>query len=87
MDKESLDMIDPGQIKRTGITYPSRFVPIKFTCECGAQCRLDCEAPKAGFVAAQPYQHCARDKGRSVSLPIALWEERNGKWILAEKLR
>jgi hypothetical protein len=55
----------------------------EFTCDCGIKCRVDCSIEVA---AIDHYQHCGQDKESHRELPgpiIAVWEERNGKWVLS----
>ncbi len=81
--------VDFEQIKHTGIQYPQQWTPMEFTCPgCGIKCRLDVEFI-AGPYSAQWYEHtCGKDKGRYLPGPlIALWEERSGRWTLANRFR
>jgi len=59
--------------------------PIEFKCECGAECRLHCEAIPSGSVAGMPLggvQHCSEGKGiMPGGIPTSLDVKRDGKWI------
>jgi len=62
--------------------YPNQWIPIPFTCQCGVKCRVDVE-PVIGPFAAQFYQHCKDDEGQYLPGPIiAVFEEKDGKWVM-----
>jgi len=59
---------------------------LEFKCECGAECRLHCDAVPFGSFAALPLggvQHCSEDKGRMPGgIPISLdVKQQDGTWI------
>jgi hypothetical protein len=57
----------------------------EFKCECGAECRLRCEAIPVGSFAGSPLggvQHCSEGKGITPGgIPISLDVKQNGKWV------
>jgi hypothetical protein len=68
----------------TAPKYTNQWTPMEETCKgCGTKYRLDVEFV-AGPFAAQEYQHCANDQELNhVPGPIiAVWEWRNGDWVL-----
>jgi hypothetical protein len=64
---------------------PMDVKPIEFKCECGAECRLNCEAIPFGSVAGMPLsgvQHCSEGKSIMPSgIPVSLDVKLDGKWV------
>jgi hypothetical protein len=80
--------IDLDQIKQTGIHYPATWNPVKFTCKCGAKCRIDVEVSPMSAAGDPFYEHCIEDEGRQMPGPlIAAWEERSNSWVPIERFR
>jgi hypothetical protein len=62
-----------------------KFVELEFSCACGLECRIRCEAQIAESAAPFLTRHC--EKAELMVLPgapLAFYEKRNDRWVEIE---